>query len=34
MGDRLSMVSWILHDDHSGPARDLPTARRDCTGHS
>ena len=34
MGDRLGMVSWILLDDHSAPAGDLLTVRRDCTGHS
>jgi len=34
MGDRLTVVSWILHDDHSAPARDLPSARRGCAGNS
>jgi hypothetical protein len=34
MGDRFSMVPWILHHDHFAPVRGLPMARRDCTGHS
>jgi hypothetical protein len=34
MGDRFFVVSWILHDDHSAPARDLPSVRGDSTGHS
>jgi hypothetical protein len=34
MGDRFVVVSWILHDDHSAPARELPGARGDCAGHS
>jgi hypothetical protein len=34
MGDRLGVAFWILHHDHFAPARGLPTARRDGTGHS
>jgi hypothetical protein len=34
MGDRFVVVSWILHDDHGAPARELSEARRDSAGHS
>jgi hypothetical protein len=34
MGDRLAVISWVLHDRHPKPARELREARRDSTGQS
>jgi len=34
MGDRLAVISWVLHDRHPKPVRELCPARRDSTGQS